>query len=397
VAALLLAGGVVWPAAAVPVGDTGSSRAEAPCHRACLARQLRGDLRSYLKAHASDERISAAGLTVRLPGTGRTIDLGVGTMRIGGGRPVRSTDVWQIGSNTKAFTAVMLLQLEAEHRLCMTDTLGRWLPQYRRWRGVTIERLLHMTSGIPSYDHTLAFDRAFTKHPHSNFTRKQLVAFAKTGKPTHGWSYSNTNYILGELIIEKVTHDSYQHQLTARIIRPLHLHSLYYRPDRYPKAVTRREPAGYFFDRQEGPGFSRLLGRDVSRTTLSWTRGAGGIISTTHDMTVWEHALYHGRLLPRQQQRELQSLVSLKTGKPIKDTTPDDPRGFGLGVAQSIAPKLGRVWSFAGETFAFRSLHFYLPKSGLIFAMALNSDPTVDHMPDLALTVYGTLAAHGVG
>ena len=60
----------------------------------------------------------------------------------------------------------------------------------------------------------------------------------------------------------------------------------------------------------------------MSRTTLSWTRGAGGIISTTHDMTVWEQALYHGRLLPRHQQRELLSLVSIKTGRPIKQTTP---------------------------------------------------------------------------
>ena len=51
----------------------------------------------------------------------------------------------------------------------------------------------------------------------------ELVAYAKAGKPTHGYSYSNTNYILGEMIIKKVTGDSYAHQLRTRIIRPLHL------------------------------------------------------------------------------------------------------------------------------------------------------------------------------
>ena len=399
VAALLLTGGVALPAvAAGPVaGAVSGADPAAPCQRACLA-QLRGDLQDYLKAHGSAEHVSAAGLTVRMPGNRGNIDLGAGTMRVGGTAPVRSTNVWQIGSNTKAFTSVMLLQLEAEHRLAISDTLGKWLPQYRQWRGVTIERLLHMTSGIPSYDNTRAFARAFVKNPHRNFTPRQLVSFAKPGKPTHGYSYSNTNYILGEMIITRVTHDSYAHQLRVRIIRPLHLTNLYYQPDRYPRSVTRRESAGYFFNRQALPtgGFSPLLGHDVSRTTLSWARGAGGIISTTHDMTVWEQALYHGRLLPAQQQRELQSLVSLKTGKPIKHTTPNDPFGFGLGIAQLTNPKVGRVWFYEGETLGFRSLHFYMPKSGVIIVVTLNSAPTVDHINDLALAVHDTLAAHGI-
>ena len=397
VVAVLLAGGVAVPAVAIgPVGGTPSGRdAVAPCNRACLAKELRGDLRSYLKAHGSDERISAAGLSVRLPGHRRTIDVAAGTMRIGGTRPVRSTRVWQIGSNTKAFTSVMLLQLEAEHRLSISDTLGKWLPGYRQWRGVTIKSLLDMTSGIPSYDTSRAFLRAFAANPHRRFTVRQLVAYAKSGQPTHGYSYSNTNYILGEMIITRVTHDSYGNQLRTRIIRPLHLHNLHFRPHRYPAAVTRREPAGYFFNR-ETPELTRLLGRDVSRTTLSWTRGAGGIISTTHDMTVWEQALYHERLLPRHQQRELRSLVSSKTGKPITHTTPSDPEGFGLGIAQMTHPEIGRFWFYEGETLAFRTLHVYLPRSRVIFALALNSQPTVDHVGDLAVSVYGTLVAHGV-
>jgi D-alanyl-D-alanine carboxypeptidase len=395
VVALLLAGGLAVPAvAAGPVGGARPDAHAASCSRACLARELRGDLRAYLKAQGSAEQISAAGLSVRRPGHRGTIDVGAGTMRIGGTRPVRSTRVWQIGSNTKAFTSVMLLQLEAEHRLSIGDTLGKWLPRYRQWRGVTIRRLLNMTSGIPSYDHSLTMLHAWAAHPHRRFTPRQLVAYAEAGQPTHGYSYSNTNYVLGEMIIEKVTHDSYRHQLRQRIIRPLHLHNLFYRADRYPARVTRREPAGYYSNR-EGPGLSRLLGRDVSRTTLSWARGAGGIISTTHDMTVWERALYHGRLLPRRQQRELRSLVSLKTGKPIRHTTTSDPEGFGLGIAQMTHPEIGRFWFYEGETLGFRTLHVFLPRSGLLFALALNSQPTVDHIGDLSVSVYRTLVAHG--
>ena len=197
------------------------------------------------------------------------------------------------------------------------------------------------------------------------------------------------------MIIEKVTHDSYRHQLLKRIIRPLHLKNLFYRAHRYPPSVTNREPAGYYATRMP-PGLLPLFGRDVSRTTLSWTQGAGGIIATTHAMTVWEQALYHGRLLPRQQMQELRSLVSIKTGQPIKRTTVADPQGFGLGVAQLTQPQIGRFWFYEGETLGFRTLHVYLPKTGVIFATGLNSHPGTDHIGALAVAVYKTLHARGL-
>jgi D-alanyl-D-alanine carboxypeptidase len=397
VAGVLLSGGVAVPAlAAGQAGDVPSAtQTSSSCGSSCLSRDLRADLTAYLEAHASDEHISAAGLSVRVPGDHGNVEVASGTMRIGGARPVRSRDVWQIGSNTKAFTSVMLLQLEAAHRLSIEDTVGTWLPRYPQWRHVTIKRLLNMTSGIPSYDNTPAFLRAFVTDPHRYFSARNLVSYAVGGEPTHGYSYSNTNYVLGEMIIEKVTHDSYAHQLRRRIIHPLGLRDMHYRTDRYPARITQREPAGYFFN-TDLPILSPLLGHDVSRTTLSWTRGAGGIISTTHDMTVWEHALYHGRLLPARQQRELRSLVSSATGKPIRRTTSSDPQGFALGIAQLFDPTLGRVWFYEGETLGFRTLHVYLPASGVIFAVALNSQPTVDGIGDLVGSVYGTLVAHGV-
>lgn len=394
--ASVLIGSVAVPAAATAaVSRAPADSAAAPCHRTCLERALRTDLRSYLKARGKAEHISAAGLTVRFPGSRGTLSVAAGTTRVGGKQPVRPTAVWQIGSNTKAFTSVILLQLEAEHRLSINDTLGKWLPRYHQWSDVTIKRLLNMTSGIPTYDNSLVFLHTYAAHPHRNFTPRALVRYAVPGAPTTGYSYSNTNYVLGEMIIEKVTHHTYRHELQARIIRPLHLRSLHYRSDTYPRSVTRREPAGYFFNKKT-PGLSSLMGRDVSRLTLSWARGAGGIIATTHAMTVWEHALYGGQLLPAQQEKELLSLVSVKTGKPIKHTTPSDPQGFALGTAQLTTPQTGRIWFYEGETLGFRTLHMYLPKSGVIVAMGLNSQPTVDQIGNLAISVYDTLKSNGL-
>jgi D-alanyl-D-alanine carboxypeptidase len=211
---------------------------------------------------------------------------------------------------------------------------------------------------------------------------------------TFGWSYSNTNYILAQMIIEKVTHDSYEHQLYVRLIAPLGLHDVYYRPHLYPSRIASREPAGYFFINQI-PELSKLVGQDVSRHSLSWAQATGGIVGTTGGMTQWERALYSGRLLPAKQQAELMSLVSVKTGLPIEATSPQDSGGFGLGVSQGTNEKFGTVWTYEGGTLGFRTLHVYFPNSGIIIAIGLNSQASQDEIRTLAASVYDTLRAHG--
>jgi D-alanyl-D-alanine carboxypeptidase len=360
-----------------------------------LAEELRGDLRAYLRARGQAEHVSAVGLSVSLPGRASSIDVSAGTMRWGDSRPVRTDSIWQIGSNTKAFTSVLLLQLEAEGRLSIEDRLGRWLPHYPQWRDIMIKQLLNMTSGIQTYDAQPAFLADYAADPSTKFSGERLVNYVAGVPRVPGYSYSNANYILTEMIIEKATRDSYAHQLYTRIIAPLHRCDTYYRPHLYPRAVTAREPAGYFFIDQI-PELARLVGRDVSHDTLSWARGAGGILATTGDMTMWERALYGGRLLPPKQQAELESLVSEITGQPITRTTADDARGFGLGVSQTTTPKFGTVWTYEGATLGFRALHVYFPTSGVIITMTVNSQPTQDMIPVLALSVLNTLISHGL-
>jgi D-alanyl-D-alanine carboxypeptidase len=384
--------GQVDPAQAQPLGP---ARATAHHPYAELAEQLRGDLQAYLATRAPEEDASAAGLSVSLPGRASSIDVSAGTVRPGDPRPVGIDSLWQIGSNTKAFTSVLVLQLEAEHRLSTDDTLGRWLPQYPRWRDVTIKRLLNMTSGIPTYDAQPTFLADYAADPRTYFSKERLVAYVSDLPASSGYSYSNTNYVLAEMVIEKVTRDSYAHQLYARIITPLRLRDMYYRPHLYPREVTDREPGGYFFIDQI-PELADLVGRDVSRDTLSWARGAGGIVATTRAMTIWERALYGGRLLPPKQQTELESLVSEQTGEPIAQTTLADSRGFGLGVTQTTTTKFGTVWTYEGATFGFRALHVYFPRSGAIIAITVNSQPTQDAISLLALSVYTTLLSNRV-
>src|SRR3954451_5078538 len=352
VAALLVLAGLVAPIAgnlpahAAPSGPVPASAD----YDSVLVSELRADLEAYLRERGTAEHLSAAGLSVNLPDRWSTIDVSAGTTTFGGSVPVRPDSVWQIGSNTKAFTSVLLLQLEAEHRLSIDYPLRRWLPQYPQWRDISIRRLLNMTSGIATYDDEPAWYADYAADPHTYFSPERLVGYVIGAPATSGYSYSNTNYVLAEMIIERVTGTSYQDQLYRRIIEPLCLRDLYYRPDVYPASVTSREPAGYYFmDQIQIPEFSGLFGRDVSRNTLSWARAAGAIVSTTSDMTRWERALYAGRLLPPAQQAELESLISTSTGQPIERTSLTDPNGFGLGVSQGTIDEFGTVWLFTGE------------------------------------------------
>jgi D-alanyl-D-alanine carboxypeptidase len=397
IAAVLVLAGLVAPqvaavpAHAAPTVATASSAVDVTP----LSAELRADMEAYLRARGAAEHVSAAGLSVSLPDRRSSIDVSAGTMTFDGSQPVRPSSVWQIGSNTKAFTSVLLLQLAAEGRLSIDDPLGRWLPEYPQWADVPIRRLLNMTSGIPSYDDQPTFQADYAADPQTDFSAERLVGYAVGAPATSGYSYSNTNYVLAEMIIERVTGKSYRHELYRRLIEPLGLRDTFYRPHLYPPSVTGREPAGYFFDDTVAP-MSGLLGTDVSRNTLSWARGAGGIISTTSDMTRWERALYTGRLLPAEQQAELESLVSMQTGQPIEQTSLTDPSGFGLGVAQATSEKLGTFWFYEGGTLGFRTLHLYFPDTGLILAMGLNSAPVEDQILTLAESVHDTLVSHGV-
>jgi D-alanyl-D-alanine carboxypeptidase len=381
VLSLALVAGRVAPAAGQGVDET------------ALRGSLRTALTDFLSSQGAGQHISAVSLRVTFRGRRPAINVPVGTTRYGGGRPLAADSLWQIGSNTKAFTSVMLLQLEAERKLSIDDTVGKWLPRYRAWRHITIKRLLNMTSGIPDY--TPAFFRAYAAAPNTVFSPSRLVSYAVHGRLHRGWYYSNIGYFLAQMILEKATHDTYAHQLQQRIAGPLHLRSLSYRPTPYPRAVSDRIPGGYFFT-QGIPALKPLLGHDLRRFNLSYAAGAGGIVSSLADLSKWERALYAGRMLPRKQQRKLESLVSQKTGKPVKQLTPADPQGYGLGVAQGLSPTSGPFWFYEGQTLAFRVSHLYIPRSGTLIDIAVNSSTNQGLLGSLGASILVILQDSGV-
>ncbi|MEO8813304.1 MAG: serine hydrolase domain-containing protein [Caulobacteraceae bacterium] len=368
-----------------------------------LRKALRLDLDRYLRDRGAVEHISAASLSVSLADHAPDIDVVAGTTAFRGATPITPSSLFEIGSNTKSFTAALILQLEAEHRLSISDTVGKWLPQYPAWRAVTIRRLLDMTSGIVGYDAVSAMLADLAKAPHHVFTAKELVAYAypKDGAPpsNHRWAYSNTNYILAQLIVEKATGHTYADELARRLIGPVHgLADTHYADSVYPPAVTTRMVSGYFYstDPDNAP-LKPIYGDDVRGFSVSWMQAAGGIVATPAQVVRWVRNLYRGATLAPAQRRELLSIVSVSSGKPIASTDLADPRGFGLGVAQMTSKTMGVFWYYEGETLGYRTLYAYLPRQNAVIAVGLNSQANTkdDHIGQLMETLYGTLHAAG--
>jgi D-alanyl-D-alanine carboxypeptidase len=368
-----------------------------------LQAALQSDLATYLKKRGAVEHISAASASVSLARGAVTINAAAGVTRFGGRQPVTPASLFQIGFNTKAFTSVILLQLEAEHRLTMEDTVGKWLPQYPAWKTVTITRLLNMTSGIVGYDTVPAMLADFAKAPYRTFTAKELVAYSyPSGEPpalSHVWAYSNTAYILAQMIIERATGHTYDAEIHHRLLGPDRaLPGTFYATSFYPTAVTARMVSGYFHSHDpDNAPLAPLYGRDVKPFSLSWTQAAGGIVSSPAEVAHWVRRLYTGPVLKPAQRRELMTIVSNATGKPIATTTIADPKGFGLGVGQITQPAIGTIWFYEGETLGYRVIYGYFPRRDVVIAVGLNSQPDAkdDHIGELLKSLYATLHAAG--
>ncbi|GII92549.1 serine hydrolase domain-containing protein [Sinosporangium siamense] len=232
-------------------------------------------------------------------GTAGVADRATGAKRVQG-------EHFRIGSVTKAFTATVMLQLAAEGRLSMDDTVAKWLPGVVEEQlggdgsKIDLRRLLNHTSGLPDVV------------PGQEIPRPE--------RPGAGFIYSKLNYNLAGMIIERVTGAKLADEIARRIARPLGLTGTY-----LPGGETaiRTPHARHYTKDGTGPGAQI---HDVTETDVSWAWAAGGMISTTADLHRFLDSLLRGRLLPPAQQREMFTTVSTEGGDWIANTR------YGLGV-----------------------------------------------------------------
>ncbi len=362
-----------------------------------LRSALQRDLTAYLRRRSAAEHLSSLSLSVSLGKHLPSINVTAGTARYRQGPRVTPASLYQIGSITKAFTAVAILQLEAQGRVSIDAPIGTYLPHYPAYAKITLRQLLHMTGGLATYDDRRVWYSDYVQNPLADRSADALIRLVypeRQSAPGTRYAYSNTGYLLAQEVVaaRSATH-SFEREM-GRIIHSVGLEHTYYSSHLYAPPIARRVVAGYY--ENDDPGFAGYRGRDMSHDSMSWAQGAGAIISTPADIATWARALYAGTtLLPPQQRRELMSLVSTKTARPLREPTATDSGGFGLGVAQRFDPHLGVFWFYQGETLGFRAAHLYFPQRDLVVAIFANSRPVEaeSRLPSLFATIDATIRA----
>jgi len=351
-------------------------------------KQLQQVVDDFYQSHNQKERFTAMAATVLIP-TNKQMNVQDMHTFVAGSvgfppndQPLTANNLFEIGSITKSFTALIILQLQTEGRLSLNDTLGKWLPQYPQWKDVTLRQLLNMTSAIPNYSN----DNSFLAKMYANldfvWTNTQLLSYASPTAPLkinkeELFDYSNSNYILAALVIEKITQDSFENQLNQRILQVNgYLPNTFYPAGaegaKIKKSILARQVHGYYYDEKTQKNV------DVINDDLSWAGAAGALVADTQDVIKWVQLLYHGLLIKPTYREDslaqLETVVSVKTGQPIATVSADDIVGFGLGVGYYYDKDTKqKFWMYKGSTLGFRVMYFWQPCNDVTTVVALNS------------------------
>jgi CubicO group peptidase (beta-lactamase class C family) len=204
---------------------------------------------------------------------------------------------FRLGSITKQFTSMVVMQLVSEGKIRLDGKVTDYLPDYRKDTGdrVTIAHLLSHTSGIPSYTSQPGFFAEASRDPYqvAEFVKK-FASGDLEFEPGSKWTYNNSGYFLLGAIIEKVTGKTYAEALQERIFTPLGMQSSGY--DLPAKVLPKR-----------ASGYQLAGGTYVNAPYLDMTipYAAGSLYSTVEDLYLWDRALYTDKLLSAELKKQL--------------------------------------------------------------------------------------------
>ncbi|MGN3957873.1 serine hydrolase domain-containing protein [Streptomyces sp. WAC8370] len=280
---------------------------------------------------------------------GRTRDFTAGSGNLETGASVPVNGQVRAGSNTKALTAAVVLQLVGEGKVELDEPIGTYLPGLVHGDGVdgsriTVRNLLQHTSGLPDYVPALGTDPFEVRDTY--YGPRDLVDLALSQEaafePGAKWQYSNTNYVLAGLLVEKVTGRPFGEELTRRIIRPLGLKDTYW-PSAGERGIRGAHPKGYAAATPGAPL------EDITRLDPSQAWSAGQLVTTPRDLNRFFSALLGGEVLGAAELKEM------KTTVPVTENAPAPGTGYGLGLFRTPLSCGVELWGHGGSIHGYET------------------------------------------
>ncbi|MFF1511086.1 serine hydrolase domain-containing protein [Streptomyces sp. NPDC058326] len=339
----LLAAALVLGVAAGPVLTPAFAGAPAPT---AVSRTTNPDLSAVI---AGLPRADATAALVQIGGTEGSWRGSSGVHDLETRAPADPAGRFRAGSVTKVFTAATVLQLAAEGRIDLDRTARSYLPELipGRYATVTVRQLLNHTHGIPAPDFpgdTVEewYARRFDVHDPRDMVRS-ATAKPREFRPGTRQHYLNIGYTIAGLIVERVTGDSYEHQVERRVLRPLGLRDTYL-PGTAAE-ITGPYNHGYQTMRLDD-GTTGLRDVSVWRSTDGWA--AGDLVSTTADLERFTRELFAGRVVRGPLLEEMFTLPR------VPDAKTGDPAAYSAGLSMK---RLGgrEVWGKTGGRWGYNA------------------------------------------
>ena len=329
---------VVWRVLAVPVAAAIALGAAGGTASAALSKGEAESLKARAQGLVEAGYPAALAAVSDSKGESAGVAVGKGSLETGQAPPMDGEV--RIGSNTKTFVAVVVMQLVQEGKVGLDEPIETYLPGLIKGEGIdgsriTVRQLLQHTSGLPDFDETLFGTTDVFQYRHHYVTPRDVLdsALSKPAQfePGAQWKYTNTNYIVLGMLIERVSQRPVGEQIDERIVKKLGLSHTYF-PAPGEEKIRGTHPQGYHLS-----AGGKL--EDITEMDPFWAWAAGAMISTPSELNTFFQAVFDGRLLTQS------SIDEMKKGV---DT---DKAGvvYGLGLIGRSLSCGGTAWGHGGD------------------------------------------------
>ena len=261
-----------------------------------------------------------------------------------------------IGSISKQFVAAAMMRMQEEGKLKLSDPLSKYLPDFPRGDQITLRQLLAHTSGIRDYTTGEDFHSRCGNAPGPGEVYQRILAAPHGDRPGRRFSYSNSNYYLAGMILEKVTGESLRDLLNRLFFKPLGMKD------------TELAEGDAVIENYASPYLMRNGMPERANTwNMGWAGGAGAIVSTPRDLFLWNEGLWGGKVLQPESLKEIWKPEASEFSEAGSDV-----EGYACGWG--VVKMLGHTWvGHGGYLPPYRSSLFRIPDLQLTLVVLTNA------------------------